>query len=149
MTQFRGKTTNRLDAKGRVSIPADFRKVLAGQAIVLRRSTRHPCLEAWPAAAFDEDLPAPGPLDQLSPDEEALALAMFADTTDVTPDPEGRVILPRDLRDFAGITDSVTFMGVRSHFQIWSPEAAEAQIEAARQALARAQAARQNGGAAA
>ncbi|MBY0337032.1 MAG: cell division/cell wall cluster transcriptional repressor MraZ [Acetobacteraceae bacterium] len=148
MTQFRGKITSRLDAKGRVSVPADFRKVLAGDAIVLRRSTRHLCLEAWPAAAFDADLPAPGPLDQLSPEDEAIALAMFADTTDVTPDPEGRVVLPRDLREFAGITDSVTFMGVRSHFQIWAPAAADAQIEAARAALARAQAARQAGGAA-
>jgi MraZ protein len=135
MTQFRGKFTNRLDGKGRVSVPATFRGRLAGQPLVLRRSTRHPCLEAWPAEAFDADAPQAGPLDEISPADDALAYAMFADTLDVVPDHEGRMILPRELRDFAGIDGAVTFMGRLAWFELWEPAAAEAMIEAARQAV--------------
>ena len=57
MTQFMGTFTSRLDAKGRVSIPAPFRAALreaseAGE-LVLRPSHKHTSIEAWPKAAFE------------------------------------------------------------------------------------------------
>ena len=61
MTHFLGTHQNRLDAKGRVSVPAPFRAALRrrwrhrngnGTHLVLRPSHQHPCIEAWPAAEF-------------------------------------------------------------------------------------------------
>ena len=66
MSQFLGTHTNRLDAKGRVSIPAPFRAALRpaaeGAPLVLRPSHKHPCVEGWPAAAFQA---LAAPLDEL------------------------------------------------------------------------------------
>lgn len=136
MTQFRGKFINGLDKKGRCSVPALFRTRLAGEGLVLRRSTRHPCIEAWPASAFDAALTSKNPLDEPDEDEDFRAYAMFSDTVDVSPDPDGRMIVPSELAAFAGLTDSVAFLGRMECFELWEPAAAEAQIEKARQAIA-------------
>jgi len=136
MTQFRGKFINGLDKKGRCSVPALFRTRLAGEGLVLRRSTRHPCIEAWPASAFEAEVSSKSPLDEPSEDDEYKAYALYADTVDVAPDPDGRMILPADLIQFARLTDSVAFLGRMDCIELWEPAAAEAQIEKARQALA-------------
>lgn len=150
MTQFRGKFTNRLDGKGRVSVPASFRPALNG-ALVLRRSTRHACLEAWPTGSFDSQHLQAAPMDELTPEDDMLAYALYSDTTDLALDPEGRVVMPKEARDFAGIADLVTFLGRPGYFELWEPAAAEAMIERAREvyaarARARAEAARTGGG---
>ena len=136
MTQFRGKFTQKLDKKARVSVPASFRARLAGEGLVLRRSTRHPCVEAWPASRFDDTVRSTGPLDELSEEDDFLAYAMFADVVDAAPDPEGRIVLPEELMAHAGLDEGVTFLGRLTHFELWEPAAAETQIEAARARLA-------------
>ncbi len=136
MTQFRGRFTNKLDAKARVSVPAPFRARLAGEGLVLRRSPRLPCIEAWPASAFEAVATPLSPLDQPSDDDDALAYALFADVVDITPDPEGRMVLPKELMEHAGLSGAVTFLGKINSFELWEPEAAEARIAAARAALA-------------
>ena len=78
MTQFLGTHQNRLDAKGRVSVPAPFRAALrdgaeAAGGIVLRPSFNHPCIEAWPANEF-QALAAPlNRLDLFSEEHDDLA----------------------------------------------------------------------------
>lgn len=136
MTQFRGKFVNKLDAKARVSVPASFRALVGGNALVLRRSTKHPCIEAWPPAAFADAVPATGPLAETTDEDDDIAYAMLADVTDVSFDPEGRMVLPRELMEHANLSAAVTFLGTRDHFQLWEPEAAEARIAASRAALA-------------
>ncbi|WP_421988907.1 division/cell wall cluster transcriptional repressor MraZ [Roseococcus sp.] len=132
MTQFRGKFINGLDKKGRCSVPALFRTRLAGDSLVLRRSTRHACIEAWPASTFDTSLDSHGPLDEPTEEEEFRAYALYSDTLEITPDPDGRMILPSELISFAGLTDSVTFLGRMKCFELWEPAAAEALIDKAR-----------------
>ena len=136
MTQFRGRFTNKLDAKARVSVPAPFRAGLGGEGLVLRRSPRLPCIEAWPASAFEAVATPLSPLDEPSPEDDALAYALFADVVDITPDPEGRMVLPKELMEHAALDGAVTFLGKINRFELWSPEAAEAQIAAAREMLA-------------
>ena len=59
MVQFLGTHQNKLDTKGRVSVPAPFRAALRardetnGTHLVLRPSHQHPCIEAWPSAEFE------------------------------------------------------------------------------------------------
>ena len=52
---------------------------------------------------------------------------------DAEPDKEGRIVLPRDLADHAGIGEEVTFIGAGTHFQIWEPAAGARRIAEARE----------------
>jgi MraZ protein len=139
MTQFMGTHQNKLDAKGRVSVPAPFRAVLKspdgsnGTHLVLRPSHKHPCIEAWPAAVFDELAGPLSELDLFSEEHDDMAAALYADAYPVETDKEGRIVLPDELVAFAGVTDAVVFMGMGRTFQIWEPEAAERRRAEARE----------------
>ena len=130
MTQFLGTHLNRLDAKGRVSIPASFRAVLrpdadGGPSLVLRPSHTHRCIEGWPAAAF-RALAAPlDDLDVFSQEHDDMAATIYADACPTDPDREGRIVLPANLVQHAGLSESVSFMGAGRIFQIWEPQAGE------------------------
>jgi MraZ protein len=133
--QFLGSHQNRLDAKGRVSVPAPFRATLrqapdgtsngaAGQ-LILRPSTFHACIEAWPPTRFAA-LEAPlAQLSLLSAEHQDLATSIYADAFPVDVDKEGRILIPENLVAHAGLTEAVLFMGVGPTFQIWEPAAAE------------------------
>jgi MraZ protein len=137
MTQFVGTHQNRLDAKGRVSIPAPFRNLLKNgdgiAALVLRPSHKHACIEGWPPEMF-EALSAPlQKLDMFSEEQDDLAATLFADAYPVESDKEGRIVLPDLLKQHAGLTETVVFMGLGRTFQIWEPAAAERRRAEARE----------------
>ncbi len=142
MTHFMGTHQNRLDAKGRVSVPASFRAALRGQAegaepasaaVVLRPSHKFPCIDAWPAPIFRARVAALERLDPLSDAHDDLAATLFADAYPVETDKEGRIILPEPLAAHAGLSDLVVFMGLGATFQIWEPVAAERRRARARE----------------
>lgn len=132
MSHFLGTHLNRLDSKGRVSVPSPFRTALrarAGEtgpiALVLRRSHKHPCVEAWPTDTF-EALAAPlSQLDVFGEDQEDMATVLYAGAYPVEADREGRIVLHEKLVAHAALKDAVAFMGVGKIFQIWEPAAAE------------------------
>ena len=131
MTHFLGTHQNRLDAKGRVSVPAPFRAALKsgnetnGTHLVLRPSHQHSCIEAWPAPVFAALAEPLNRLNLFSPAHEDLAATLYADAFPVESDREGRIILPDHLVAHAGLRDMVVFMGLGRTFQIWEPAAAE------------------------
>ena len=145
MSVFLGTHQNKLDAKGRVSIPAGFRAALRTRLesadpasvpgpvqVVLRPSHKHPCIEAWP---LDQFAALAQPLDRLeifSEDHDDLAAALYADAYPTDADKEGRIVLPEVLALHAGISDQVAFMGLGPIFQIWEPKAAESRRAEAR-----------------
>jgi MraZ protein len=136
MTQFMGTHTNKLDAKGRVSIPAPFRSALKNGddsgALILRPSHKHPCLEGWSVAAFDALAASMHNMPTLGDDQEDLAFALFGSATPLEPDREGRIVLPAGLAAYANLKDAVCFVGLNTRFQIWEPEAAERRAAEAR-----------------
>ena len=138
MTHFLGTHQNKLDAKGRVSVPAPFRTALKGNDetngthFVLRRSHQHPCIEAWPTPAFDALTESLNQLHVFSQEHDDLAATLCADAFPVEADKEGRIVLPDDLVAYAGLTDTVMFMGLGRIFQIWEPAAAERRRDEAR-----------------
>jgi MraZ protein len=130
MSQFLGTHTNRLDAKGRVSIPAAFRSALrppaeGGAGLILRPSHKSPCIEGWPAGAFARLAEPLDELDTFSEAHDALAAALYADAHASEPDKEGRIVLPSDLIGHAALADNVMFIGLGKLFQIWEPAAGE------------------------
>jgi MraZ protein len=132
MTHFLGTHQNRLDAKGRVSVPAPFRAALRALAngddaasLVLRPSHKHPCIEGWPAASFHALAEPLDRLDMFGEDHDDLAFTIYADAHPVETDREGRVVLPEAMVRHANLADAVLFVGLGKLFQIWEPEAAE------------------------
>lgn len=127
MTQFLGTHQFRLDAKGRLSIPARFRAALeraGSDELVLRPSHQLPCIECWPAQAFEELASGLGRLDAFSEQADDLAAVLFSQSVNLRPDAEGRLVLPRMLAEHAGLAEEVALVGNGRNFMIWEPEAA-------------------------
>ncbi len=139
MGQFLGTHLNRIDAKGRVSIPAPFRAALRALSVegaaplVLRQSHAHACVEGWPSVTFEELATPLNQLDMFGEDHEDLAQVLYSDAYPVESDKEGRIMLPDVLVQHAGISDTVIFMGLGRTFQIWEPQAAERRRAEARE----------------
>jgi MraZ protein len=139
---FVSTVVNKLDAKGRVSVPASFRQILAQQntaGVYCFTSFVFPALEAFGEALigeFTERLNAFDPF--FSEDHDAQAQAVLSASRLLGFDDEGRVHLPDEFISHAGITDRVTFVGMGRKFQIWDPEnfapVEQARIERARAA---------------
>jgi MraZ protein len=144
MSQFMGTHQNRVDAKGRVSIPAPFRTILREGAAegpvraVLRPSHTHPCIEVWPVESFNALGQSLQRMPLFSDDYEDLSAALYADAHPVESDREGRIVVPDWLMKHAGLSDTVVFMGQGQSFRIWEPAAAEQRrAEARARALSR------------
>ena len=129
MGHFLGTHQNRLDAKGRVSVPAPFRAALrtgeveSPTVVILRPSHSFPCIEAWPVAKFEALTSLLGKLNPFSEAHEDLSAAVYADAFPVEADKEGRILLPAELVQHAALTTQVSFMGMGETFQIWEPAA--------------------------
>jgi MraZ protein len=135
MNRFLSNFTNRLDAKGRVSIPATFRAVLARDGF--EGLYVHPALDAAALDAGGNMLLGEidaflATLPPYSDERDHLSTALFGTSEILKVDPEGRVILTETVKAHAGISDSVTFVGLGHKFQIWEPERFRMHLEEAR-----------------
>lgn len=132
MSQFLGNTTNKIDSKGRVSVPASFRPALRDPEgavdFILRPSDLYPCIEGWTKPTIEAMARPAAEIDPF--DEEAAERNMLWYGSAVEPamDKEGRIIIPDHLMRFAGIEGEVMFIGVGRNFQIWQPAAGLARL---------------------
>jgi MraZ protein len=136
MDRFVSTFTNKIDAKGRVSVPAAFRAVLErdGYAggIYCYPSLDAPALDAGGerlAKKIDDLLAA---LPDYSDERDELSVALYGDVQVLTIDQDGRIVLPEQLRAHAGISSQVTFVGLGDKFQMWQPERFEERRRRAR-----------------
>ena len=136
--RFVSNFTNRLDAKGRVSIPASFRAALAKdgyEGLYVHQALDLSALDAGGNAlrrTIDEILARFSPF---SEEWELLSTALNGTSEILKVDPEGRIMLSEALKAHAGIGDAVTFVGHGHKFQIWEPQRFQAHLEAARSRL--------------
>jgi len=122
---FLSTYTNKIDKKGRVSVPAPFRAALADQlhhGVVLFCSNQHSCIEGFDWEKMDEIGTRMDHYDLFSDDQDDLATAIFGDSVQLFFDSEGRITLPADLMEAAQIDGRATFVGLGRKFQIWNSE---------------------------
>jgi MraZ protein len=138
---FVSTIVNKLDAKGRVSVPAPFRQILAQQTLhgfYCFPSFVSPSLEGFGETLLADFQTRMGTVDPLfSEDYDAQAQAVVGESQFLNFDDEGRVRLPDEFIAHAGIKDRVTFVGMIQKFQLWEPERFEP-VRLARIARARA-----------
>ena len=131
MDRFVSHYTLRLDAKGRVSIPAPFRAVLARdgfEGLYCYRTLDQPALDAGGNALLAEIEALIGLFPPFSEEREQLAAALYSTSEVLKLDGEGRVSLTDPLKSHAGIADAVAFVGLGHKFQIWEPERFRAEL---------------------
>jgi MraZ protein len=122
---FSGSWIHKVDAKGRVSLPADFRKVLeavgSNHIVVLPQMKHldyHVVLSQTAYDTFIEKFES----EDRDPDEiEAMAQVIQTNARQIPFDDVGRMVLSRDLREQIGLTGEVRFVGRGSSFQLWEP----------------------------
>ncbi|WP_282606503.1 division/cell wall cluster transcriptional repressor MraZ [Pelagibius sp. Alg239-R121] len=132
---FIGTFENKVDRKGRVSVPATFRQTLASQSfngIIAFRSYRVDAIEACGMDFIEKLNERVSSYDFFSETQDDLATMIFADSLQLPFDSEGRIILPASLIEHAGITERAAFVGKGRQFQIWQPDALEAHKTVAR-----------------
>ena len=143
MDRFVSTFTNRLDAKGRISVPASFRAVLERQLGGAAAGTPpsiycYPALDAPALDAGGERLAQTidgllAGLPDYSDERDELSVALYGDVQLLAIDGDGRIVLPESLRSHAGLDVQVTFVGLGQKFQIWSPERFEERRRRARE----------------
>lgn len=136
MAIFFGTIENKVDRKGRVSVPAKFRDAVAGQSfhgVVVYPRFDLPALEGCGMAQMEEYVERMENFDRFSEDHEDFATVLFSESEQLAFDGEGRIMLPRAFMEHAGIADRAVFAGKGKAFQIWEPAAYEAQRTKARE----------------
>lgn len=122
---FMDTVLNKVDAKGRVSLPADYRAIVkeTGSEIVCYRSLSSPCIEGCLEDLLDKlATQMEDSLDFFSATQDDLTNLVFGDAKRYSFDSTGRVMLSEKLLKHAQITDSAVFVGKGRKFQIWNPE---------------------------
>ncbi|MBX6321627.1 MAG: division/cell wall cluster transcriptional repressor MraZ [Rhodospirillaceae bacterium] len=137
MALFIGTFVNKLDRKGRVSVPAPFRAALAGQSfqgVIAFPSFKHPALQCCGMDRMEQLSNGLNQLALFSDEQDDLATTIFAESRQLPFDPEeGRIVLPTSLIEHAGLGEAAAFVGLGPIFEIWDPEAYERRRAAARQ----------------
>ena len=126
MTLFVGRHINKIDSKGRVSVPKPFRAALQAQGThtlyaypLFKHAAIEACGEDFMArlsASLDD-------LDMFSDEQDDLASVILENAHPLAFDPEGRVVLPPELLAHANITTQALFVGRGARMQIWEPDA--------------------------
>ena len=117
---FMGEDNHTIDAKGRLIIPSKFRESL-GEGFVITKGLDG-CLFAYDNQewnAFEEKLRA---LPLSRKDNRQFARFFLAGAAEVEVDKQGRILIPSNLREFAGLLKDVVLVGVASRVEIWSKE---------------------------
>ncbi|MBL4539703.1 MULTISPECIES: division/cell wall cluster transcriptional repressor MraZ [Oceanicaulis] len=129
---FVSTTTNGIDAKGRVSVPADFRATVSGQGfpgIYVWRSFNGPFLEGGGQRLLEDYSDAIEDMDPYDPARTAFERVIFGGAKALSFDSTGRVSLPKELIDHAGLAKQAVFIGMGKRFEIWDPTAHADQAE--------------------
>lgn len=127
MKYFVGTHIHKVDAKGRVSLPSDFRAVLQAaeyEGTYLYMPEKKPYIIGYSQKKVD------ALIEEITnnPNKDKKKLYAFSKFINLKWDTEGRIILPQPLREKASITKDVTFLGMGEYFEIWEPEAADRKL---------------------
>jgi len=115
---------NKLDKKGRVSVPASFRSYLSNlgyNGVICYPSFNNNCIEAWPQDRIEKISNAIDSLNPFEENKDYFATSILSESTDLQFDSEGRILITSKLLKHAKIKNFMLFVGQGKTFQIWEP----------------------------
>ncbi len=145
MDRFLSHFIHRFDAKGRISIPAPFRQVLAAdgfEGVYAYPSLDAPALDCGGHRLLMEIEALLATMPPYSPARDAFATALLGTSEILRMDAEGRVSLDERLKTPLGLRDEAVFVGQGHKFQIWEPSRFAAHLDDARSRVVRLRAER-------
>lgn len=124
--RFIGNIEAKTDSKGRVFLPACFRRILqtAGcERVMLRKDVYQNCLVLYPEKSWNEQLDLlRSRLDKWNAKHQMIFRTFVADVEELSIDSNGRILLPKRYRDMANIAQEVRFIGMDDTIEIWAKE---------------------------
>jgi MraZ protein len=135
MNIFLSKYVNKIDTKGRISVPASYRAALASEdfsGIIVYPSFKNNCIEACSMSRLKELSRIIQELDPYSDERDAFETIVLGEAIQLQFDNEGRVTLPSHLTAQIGVTTQGCFVGKGLVFEIWNPVNFEEYLKSAR-----------------
>ena len=122
---FEGTFKHAIDAKGRTSLPARFREVLASageSSLYVTTDLTEKFLLAFAPKRWEEFKRQVGALPQFSPATRQVVRMVIQPAQLCSFDKLGRILVPPDLREYAGLTDEMVWAGSNDRIEVWSPQ---------------------------
>ncbi len=135
MALFLSTFTNKVDSKGRVSVPAQFRVSLVNEnysTMVVYESFINQCIEGCDIERIKKISESIDNLEPFSEERDAFATTVLGGSVQLSIDGDGRVILPENLLKTAKIKENAVFVGKGSTFEIWEPKSFAEYLEKAK-----------------
>ena len=124
MNTFLGNTDVKLDDKGRIFIPANYRKILAqmeSKRIIVRHDTDNECLIFYPEPTWNNKVAAlRDALDEWNPDDQLILMQFMAEAEILEMDGQGRVLLSKKILPTE--SNALLFVGMLDRFALWNPK---------------------------
>jgi MraZ protein len=124
MDRFIGNIDAKTDVKGRVFVPAAFRKILQTAVdirLILRKDIYQDCLVLFPTSAWERELThLRSKLNKYDEEQQQFYRQYILDSEIVEMDSNGRILIPKRYLQMAGITGEVRFVGIDDTIEIWS-----------------------------
>ena len=137
--RFRGESLHKVDLKGRVSVPAPFRRVLEDgdpefktgsnpNFVIVYGGVKTPCLEAYTMKSISTVDQLISKLPRFSREREILERFINTQSIYIQLDENGRIVLPPKLKAFIGLEGEAIFAGMGEKFQIWEPKTYDSEL---------------------
>ena len=127
--RFKGNIEAKTDNKGRVFLPACFRRILqngGSDKLMLRKDVYQDCLVLYPMSNWEKQLDAlRARLDKWDSRHQMIFRQFVADVEELSIDASGRILLPKRYLSMADIKQEVRFIGMDDTIEIWAKEKAE------------------------
>lgn len=114
---FMGEYNHSIDPKGRIIVPARFREQLGGEFVVTQGLDG--CLNCYQHDEFENVGKRFMELSKMDAGVRKLSRFFFSGAVVCEVDKQGRILIPANLRNYAGLTKDVVFAGNLDHVEIW------------------------------
>lgn len=128
-TRFLGNFVYQMDGKGRVSLPAAFRREAGDQRFVLLQAYSQ-SLTLYPEDAWSEVEERLRDLLKHQPESRMWVLSVMSNAVEVSPDSQGRILIPTRLQEAAGLSGEALLVGAIDRVEIWNPAKFEDAVQA-------------------
>jgi len=129
MIRFLGNIEAKADMKGRIFLPAQFRKQLQAaseERLIMRKDVFQDCLVLYPESVWNEELnELRSRLNKWNASHQLIFRQFVSDLEIVSPDGNGRILIPKRYLQITGIRSEVRFIGIDNKIEIWAREKAE------------------------
>lgn len=127
MSGFLGSYVHQVDDKGRLSLPASFRRGVQEESLVVVKA-HDGALTLYPESTWVEVEGRLLELLRLQPNSRPYVLRITADAVEVSPDKQGRILIPQRLLEQVGVEDTVLLVGVIDRIEVWNPDRFEGAV---------------------